>query len=56
MIINTKTTVSFIIPEEFQKAMEFEKSNPDWNRTDCTRTIAFTRTQIFSVDTGGDSE
>ena len=44
MIVTTKTTVTFLIPEEKDKAAWFEAEHPDWNKEISTSFITFTRT------------
>ena len=57
MITTIKTTVTFILPDEYTKAMGFREENMDWSCLETTQCIVFTNEQIYSVKTkGGDTE
>ena len=65
MIITTKTTVAFKLPNEYEKAMKFKKEHQDWTETLDTNIWRYENVQTyFTVDMeidklseiGGDTE
>lgn len=56
MIITNKTTVTFILPDEYAKAMSFREENKNWLCIRTTECITFKNEQTYSVVVGGDTE
>ena len=65
MIITTKTTVAFKLPNEYEKAMKLKKEHQDWTETLDTNIWRYENVQTyFTVDMeidklseiGGDTE
>ena len=48
MIINTRTTITFEMPEEYAAAVEFEQADTDneYYKSMNSRTISFRKTEI----------
>ena len=36
MIVTTKTTISFKMPDEYKQMVMYGKENPDWKKTEST--------------------
>ena len=49
MIITDTSTLGFELPDEYNKAMEFEAEHPDWKRTETTQMISYTKTSYYTV-------
>ena len=57
MIVSTKTTLSFKMPDEYKQMVQYEKENPDWKKHETTLFISFTKEQAYSVELkDGDTE
>ncbi len=54
MIITTKTTVAFKVPNEHKRAIEFMKEHPNWKDESDSNTWRYTNVQ--SVFTNGSQE
>ena len=52
MVITTKTTISFKIPDEYEKAVKFKEQH-DWKEdVISSQWIIFTKEAIYSVEGG----
>lgn len=50
MIITTKTTVAFKVPNEYKQAIEFMKEHPNWKDESDTNTLRYTNVQsVFTA-------
>lgn len=50
MYITDSSTIGFNLPDEYEKAMEFEKEHPDWARSETTTSIAYSKTSYYTVN------
>lgn len=50
MMITTKTTISFSIPDEYILAQKFSAQHPDWSKTVMSQWVGYTRQETFTVD------
>ena len=65
MIITTKTTVAFKVPNEYKQAMKFKEEHPDWTEVSDTNMWRYTNMQTYYTvnmevenfsEIGGDTE
>ena len=60
MIVTMKTTIGFVLPDEYKQMMEFAEKNTDWVMHESTVMISFSKENIYSTNItkmeGGDSE
>ena len=50
MYITDSSTIGFNLPDEYKKAIEFEKDHPDWIRSETTTAIAYSKTSYYTVN------
>lgn len=56
MIINTKTTVAFKVPNEYKQAMKFMKEHPNWKDESDSNVWRFTNMQTTFTNGSQESE
>ena len=49
MYISTSTYIGFVIPDEFNEAMEFGSKYKDWRRTESTGMIGYHKVGYYSI-------
>lgn len=50
MMITTKTTISFHIPDEYVLSEKFNAQHPDWIKSCASDWIGFTKQETYAVD------
>jgi hypothetical protein len=50
MMITTKTTISFSIPDEYILAQRFAVQHPDWIEVTASTYIGYTRQDTYAID------
>ena len=50
MMITTKSTISFLIPDEYLLAQRFAAQHPDWSKTVTSQWVGYTRQDTYAVD------
>lgn len=50
MTITEKVTISFEMPKEYNKAMEFKKQHPDYVENATSRWISYSISKSYSLD------
>ena len=50
MTISKKITVSFEIPKEYDKAIEFKEKHPDYVETVTSQWISYSMSRSYSLD------
>ena len=56
MIVTTKTTVGFKMPEEYKQALKFGEEHKDWIKSEDTMYIAYKNEKTYSVELKEDGE
>lgn len=57
MLVTTKTTLSFRIPEEYEQAMNFEaEQTQEWQKEVASQWIIYTNEVFYTVGEGGEHE
>ena len=53
MMVTTKTTVTFHIPEEYVLALRFSAQHPDWIERCDSMCVGFTKQHTYTIDAEG---
>lgn len=56
MIVTTKTTISFKMPDEYKQMAMYGKENPDWKKKESTLFTSYIKEQFYSVELNGGEE
>ena len=56
MMVTTKITISFRIPNEYILAQKFAAQHPDWIETVTSQWVGYTRQDTYAVDTKEEGE
>lgn len=56
MIVTTKTTIGFKMPEEYKQALKFGEEHKDWIKSEDTVYIAYKTEKMYSVELSEDGE
>lgn len=54
MVITTKTTISFKIPDEWKLAETFKEQHPDWKEHCTTMMISYSKQSTYAVVNGAE--
>lgn len=50
MMVTTKTTISFRIPNEYILAQKFSAQHPDWIETVTSQWVGYTQQTTYAID------
>lgn len=53
MLISTKTTVGFKVPDEYEQMTKFKAQHPDWKESETSSMIFFEKNEVYSMDMRG---
>ena len=56
MMVTTKTTITFHIPDEYALALKFSAQNPDWVERCDSMCIGFTKQNMYAIDVKEEGE